>query len=95
MSNWSFPTSTPAEELAELHYFSVKKTHAGGEVEFVITVYEYAHRNHQAMKFYAQADKLINQAVAPFTPFGWGETLSAALSECLGEIRRYPYVTEI
>ncbi len=94
MSNWSFPTSDPAEELAVLHYYSVKKKHAGGAVEFIITVYEYAHRNQQMMKFYAQADKPVNQAVAPFTPFGWGESLSAALTECLATIRRYPYESE-
>ena len=94
MSNWSFPTSAPEEELAELHYFSVKKKVAEGEVEFVITVYEYAHRNHLAMKFYALADKNVNQGVAPFPPFGWGESLSAALSECLATIRKYPYEAE-
>lgn len=91
MSDWRFPYSDPTEELAQLHYFSIKKRQPGAEIEFVITVYEYAHRNQQAMKFYAQADKQINQRAVPFTPFGWGETLSAALSECIRAINQYPY----
>jgi hypothetical protein len=94
MSDWIFPHSEPAEELALLHHFSFKKPQAGGDVEFIITVYEYAHRNQQAMKFYAQADQQVNQSTAPFTPFGWGETLSAALGECLRTIRQYPYQAE-
>jgi hypothetical protein len=94
MSDWSFPYSEPAEELALLHHFSIKKRQPNGDVEFIITVYEYAHRNQQAMKFYAQADKQVNQRTAPFTPFGWGETLTAALSECIRELHQYPYEAE-
>jgi hypothetical protein len=77
----------PDEELAQLHYFSIKK----GEVEFVIAVKEYAQRNRQHMRFFAQSDKPVNQKTAPFLPFGWGETLSGAISECLKIIRKYPY----
>jgi len=91
MSDWTFPYSDPADELAQLHYFSIKKRQPGADIEFIITVYEYAHRNQQAMKFYAQADKQINQRAVPFTPFGWGETLSAALSECIRALNQYPY----
>jgi hypothetical protein len=59
-------------------------------VEFVITVREYAQRNPQHMRFFAQADKQVNQKTAGFVPFGWGETLIQALSECIKCIRKYP-----
>ena len=86
MSEWQFIDSDQAEELAQLHFFSVKK----GEVEFVITVKEYAQRNPQHMRFFAQADKQVNQKTAPFYPFGWGETLIQSLNECIKSIRKYP-----
>ena len=91
MTDLSFLSSDEAEELAQLHFFSIKKRHARGEVEIRITVKEFALRNAQGMKFYAQADQALNQAAVPFQPFGWGETLSAALGECLSQIRRHQY----
>jgi hypothetical protein len=81
----------PAEELAQLHYFSFKKRQPEGEIEFVITVKEFASRNALQMRFYAQADKEINQRTAPFRPFGWGHSLLQALSECMRAIRQFPY----
>ena len=51
---WTFAQQDPAEELARLHVFSIKK-HG---VEFVITVKEYARpQEDQTMRFFAQADK--------------------------------------
>jgi hypothetical protein len=94
MADWIYAQTDPAEELAQLSYFSMKKQQPGGEVEFIVTVREYVERNKQFMKFYAQADKQVNQKTAPLTPYGWGETMLAALSECLGMIRRYPYEAE-
>lgn len=91
MSDFEFISSAPEEELAVLHHFSIKKGTSAGDVEFLITVYEYALRNKQFMKFYARADKPVNQGQAPFIPFGWGESLTVALSNCIREIRRYPY----
>jgi len=91
MTDWVYAQSDPAEELAQLHFFSMKKRQPGGEIEFIITVREYAERNQQAMKFFAQADKQVNQKTAPLTPFGWGPTLLAALGECMKAIRHYPY----
>ena len=84
-----------AEELARLHYFSVKKRQPEGEIEFVITVKEFASSNAQHMRFYAQADREINQKTAPFRPFGWGDSLPAALTECLRAIRQFPYEGEV
>ena len=87
MSEWHFIDTDTAEEFSQLHFFSIKK----GETEFVITVKEYAQRNPQHMRFFAQADKQVNQKTAPFLPFGWGETLIQSLTECIKAIRKYPY----
>jgi hypothetical protein len=78
------------EELAELHYFSFTKRQPEGDVQFVIAVKEFASRNALQMRFYAQADKEVNQGSAAFRPFGWGDSLLRALSECLDSIRQYP-----
>ena len=43
------------------------------------------------MRFFAQADREVNQDAAPFVPFGWGPTLLDALSECLKGVRQFPY----
>ena len=94
MSDWTFAQRDPAEELAQLHYFSFKKRQSDGpesDVEFVITVKEFAARNVVQMRFYAQADKEVNQRTAPFRPFGWGDSLLAALMECMRSIREHPY----
>ena len=91
MAEWVYAQTDPAEELAQLHLFSFKKRQPEGEIEFVITVKEFAPRNALQMRFYAQADKEINQIAAPFRPFGWGDTLLSALSECMRVIRQFPY----
>lgn len=89
---WTFAETDPAEELAKHHHFSVKKEHADGPVEFIITVREFVTvREDQSMHFFAQADKQTNQQTAPFTPSGWGSTLLKALSECIREVHRFPY----
>jgi hypothetical protein len=90
VAEWVYAQTDPAEELAQLHYFSFKKRQPEGEIEFVITVKEFASRNTLQMQFYAQADKQVNQGIAPFRPFGWGDTLLGALSECLRAIRQHP-----
>lgn len=91
MAEWVHTQKDPAEELAQLHYFSIKKLQPEGDVEFVITVKEFASRNTVQMRFYAQADKEVNQRTAPFRPFGSGDSLLAALTECVRAIRQYPY----
>ena len=89
MSDWSFLFFEQAEELAQLHFFSSKKRHSGAEIEIRITVKEFAMRNEQGMRFFAQTDQPLNLAAVAFQPFGWGETLSEALGECLNQIRQY------
>jgi hypothetical protein len=90
---WTMAQTDPADELARLHYFSIKKQQANGEpVEFVITVREHVpSREDQSMRFFAQADKQTNQRAAPYTPCGWGSTLIKALGECVRAIHRFPY----
>ena len=87
MSDWRFAQENPAEELCQLHHFSMK--HNG--LEFVITVREYISPPDPGMKFFAQADKQTNQKTAAFTPVGWGPTLLFALSECMRAVKRFPY----
>ncbi len=95
MSDWTFAQSDPSEELAKLHFFSVKKRQPEGDIEFTIEVREYVGRNAAHMRFFATADKQTNQKTAPFTPFGWGETLLGALRECVKAVHRFPYEGEI
>jgi hypothetical protein len=90
VTDWVYAETDPAEELAQLHYFCFKKRQPDGEIEFVITVKEFASRNALHMRFYAQADREINQGTAPFRPFGWGDSLLQALDECMRAIRQYP-----
>jgi hypothetical protein len=91
MSEWTFAQTQPSDELAQLHFFSIKKPQPDGDIEFIITVKEYVDRNQYHMRFFAEADKQTNQQSAPFTPFGWGESLLQALSECVQAIHRFPY----
>ena len=91
MDDWKYAQVNPSEQLARLHFFSIKKVQDGREIEFHITVREFATPKDGAMPFFAQADKQTNQRVAPYTPTGWGRTLLAALDECRREIERFPY----
>lgn len=91
MKEWTFAQSKPSDELAKLHWFSIKKRQPEGDIEFVITVQEYVTPRDPEVRFFAQADKQTNQKTAPFTPSGWGETLLDALSECIQAIHRFPY----
>jgi hypothetical protein len=91
MKEWGFAQSNPAERLAELHYYSILKSHPRGEVEIVITIREFITPKDPDMLFFAQADKQTNQKTAPFTASGWGRTLLDALSECIKAINRFPY----
>jgi hypothetical protein len=91
MEDWKYAQANAAEALARLHFFSTKKHHAGGEVELRITVREFVSAEIGDMLFYAEADRDLNQNTAPFRPCGWGSTLSGALSECMRNVRRFPY----
>jgi hypothetical protein len=91
MTDWKFVQRDPEEALAELHFFSVQKKHPSGEREVRITVKEFATPKLGIMQFFASADIELNQKTASFQPVGWGDTLSAALSECLKNLRRFEF----
>ena len=91
MEDWKFTQEGHGEGLAKLHFFSVKKKHATGEVELRITVREFATAKTADMKFYASADREVNQGAMPFMPCGWGDTLQCALTECLRNVRKFEY----
>ena len=77
--------------LARLHYFSVIKKQASGEIEFQITVRESAKPATPDMLFFAEADKETNQRVAPYRPSGWSNTLEDALRLCILNLQRFDY----
>ena len=91
LAEWTYVETDASEGYCHLQYFGIKKQHAGGDVEFVITLREYINPPDPALKFFAQADKQTNQKTAPFTPSGWGRTLLDALAECIKEVHRFPY----
>lgn len=92
MSDWRFAQKHVHEELALLTHFSIKKQQKDGEVSFLITVKEFVDiPPGQAARFVAQADKHVNQKIAPILPTGWGNSLLDALSDCMRMIREFPY----
>ena len=91
MSDWKYAQRDPSEALAQLHYFSVKKKHASGEIDVRITVQEFATAEIGALRFFAVADTEVNQKTATYRPSGWGDSLTAALSECLKNLRKFEY----
>jgi hypothetical protein len=91
VEDWKFTQQDHAEALAKLHFFSIKKKHAHGEVEARITVKEFATAKTTDMKFFAVADIELNQKVMKFQPCGWHETLMGALTECLRNLRKFEY----
>ena len=91
MEDWKFTQKDPTEALARLHFFSIKKKHASGEVEARITVREFATAKTTDMKFFAMADIELNQKTAKFQPCGWADTLMGALTECLRNLRKFEY----
>lgn len=95
MNDWRFAQKDPSEELAILHHFSFKKLQSGLEITFLITVKEFVTPpKGQFARFFAQADKEVNQKTAPILPTGWGTSLLDALSDCTRMIRDFPYEGE-
>jgi len=95
MSEWVYIQADPAEQLMQLHYFSIVKQQPCGNVRFAITVKEFAiPPPGQRVRFYAEADKAVNQKTAPLVPCGWGASLFSALGDCVRLIRQFPYEGE-
>jgi len=92
MTDWMYVQENPTEQLAQLHYFSFLKQQPGGEVRFRIVIKEFATPPPgQRLRFFAEADKAVNQKTAAFVPCGWGHTLFNALGDCVRLIRQFPY----
>ena len=92
MSEWVYIQAEPGEQLMQLHTFSIIKKQPTGDVQFSITVKEFAvPPPGQRVRFFAEADKQINQKCGPFVPCGWGTTLFSALGDCVRLIRQFPY----
>jgi|SRR5581483_4304520 len=94
MNDWGYAQRHPAEQLARVHVFSIKKIQGDDEIDFTITVKEFFTPKDPAMPFLAQADKQTNQKIAPYTPCGWGKSLEEALRTCIVELNRFPYYHE-
>ena len=82
MKEWGYAQQDPSEELAQLHFFTMKKIQDDQAIEFTITVREYITPPLGAMTFFAQADKQTNQQTAPYTPSGWGNNLMSETKIC-------------
>ena len=91
MEEWAYAQAKLSERLARLHCFSVVKQQDGREIEFLITVKEYAAPGDRCMHFFVLADKENQSGFGAYTPCGWGETPLSALSDCLMELHRFPY----
>jgi hypothetical protein len=94
MSDWGYAQTDPVEQLARVHYFSVKKVQDGEEIEMQIMVKEYFTPPLGGLQFFAQTDKHTNQKIAPYRPSGWGSTMLEALGACVREMNRFPYQPE-
>ena len=91
MDDWKCVQMDPAEALAKLHFFSIMKKHATGEIEVRITVKEFATAKTTDMKFLATADVGLNQKTMEFRPIGWSNTLLGALSDCVRNLRKFEF----
>ena len=92
MLDWQYAQKHAHEELARLTHFSIKKREGDRDIEFRITVREYVERPAgQHCKYFAQADKHVNQKTAAVLPCGWGKSEMEALADCAEMIRQFPY----
>jgi hypothetical protein len=92
MSDWVHLQAHSGEQLMQLHHFSIVKQQPSGNVTFEITVKEFAvPPPGQRLRFYAEADKAVNQSIAPFVPCGWGSSVFSALGDCVRLIRQFPH----
>lgn len=95
MADWRFAQKDASEELALLHHFSLNKHQKSGDVCFLVTVKEFVTPPQgQHARFFAQADKQVNQKTAPLLPTGWGNSILDALADCARMIREFPYEGE-
>jgi hypothetical protein len=92
VSDWVHIQASSGEQLMQLHHFSLVKQQPNGDITFSITVKEFAvPPPGQRLRYYAEADKPVNQKTAPIVPCGWGSSIFAALGDCVRLIRQFPY----
>ena len=92
MTDWHYAQTDRAEELALIHTFQMKKHESGRDVEFRITVKEFAvPPPGHSLRFFAEADKAVNQKTAALVPSGWGDSMLKALADCMRLVRQFPY----
>ncbi len=92
MDDWQYAQADRSEELAQNHYFTMTKHQNGHDVQFRITVKEFAVApKGQHLRFFAEADKQVNQSTAGFVPSGWGDSVLKALADCMRLIRQFPF----
>ncbi|MGH9714904.1 MAG: hypothetical protein ACRD5M_16540 [Candidatus Acidiferrales bacterium] len=92
MADWQYAQQDRADELAQVSYFTMKKRQEGHDIEFLITLKEYVTPPAgQHSKFFAEADKHVNQKTAAILPSGWGDSMLKALADCMRMIRQFPY----
>jgi|SRR5271167_931192 len=95
MSDWEYIQTDSAEQLMQLHHSSIVKQQASGNVTIAITVKEFAvPPPGQRIRFYAEADKTLNQKAASFVSSGWGTSMISALGDCVRLIREFSYEDE-
>ena len=92
MEDWQYAQADQAEGLAQVHHFTMNKRQNGRDIAFSIVVKEFAVAPEgQHLRFFAEADKQINQGTAAFVPSGWGDSILKALSDCMRLIRQFPF----
>ncbi len=91
MEGWKFAQKDPTEALALLHFFSVTKKHASGEIEARITVKEFANAKTTDMKFLCEAEVVGGtRRHGYFTrPVGGGCDLVRSPGNSCGTIRNF------
>jgi hypothetical protein len=92
MADWQYAQLDRADELAQVSHYTMKKHEQGREIEFHITVKEFVTPpSGQHSKFFAEADKHVNQKTAAILPTGWGDSVLKALADCMRMIRQFPF----
>jgi ABC-type uncharacterized transport system substrate-binding protein len=92
VEDWQYAQADRTEELAQLHYFTMIKNQDGRQIPFAVTVKEFAVApKGQNLRFFAEADKQVNQSSAGFVPSGWGDSVLKALADCMRLIRQFPF----
>jgi hypothetical protein len=81
VEDWQYAQADRSEELAQHHHFSMTKHQDGKE-------YAVAPKG-QHLRFFAQADRPVNQGTAGFVPSGWGDSVLKALADCMRLIRQF------